>query len=164
MINKISVSMPNMAKFSSTSFGLAKLNDIGRESADSFEMQRNTFLDSKLFKKSSFFAFSPAIVSKLKEGENFADLCRDYGCSRNAKTNAQFIKTQIIDKNAYGYFCKHVPEEEMTDAILSLYEHNYDNPDLSAKDTKRLLDLAKYAMETSEYVQNVGLLQAGTTR
>lgn len=164
MINKVLLSSNYYSNKVAPSFGFAKLNEIGRESADSFELQQNTFLDSSMFKKESFFALGPAILIKLKSGQNFNDICRDYGCSKNAKTNAQFIKTQIINKSANCKFPKYVDEETLADSLLSLYEHNYDNPDLSAKDTRRLLDMCKGSMETSEYVQNVGLLQAGTKK
>lgn len=164
MINKVSVFSNISYKQSSPSFGFAKLNELGRESADSFEMQENTFLDPSMFKKASFFASGPAILGKLKNGENFTDICRDYGCSKNAKTNAEFIKTQIINRGANYYFHKYVEEEELSDALLSLYEYNYDNPELSTKDTRKLLELSRYSMESSEYIQNVGLLQVGTKK
>lgn len=162
MINKVNFVSSFSYEQVAPSFGFARLNAVGRESADSFEMQENSFLDASMFKKESFFAAGPAILDKLKEGENFTDICRDYGCSRNAKTNAQFIRTQIINRGANYYFHKYVEDEELSDAFLSLYEHNYDNPELSIKETKKLLELAKFGMDTSEYIQNVGLLQAGT--
>ena len=162
MINKVLLSSYSYKNQSIQSFGLARLNDIGRQSADTFEMQQNTFLDSAMFKKESFLSGGPAILSKLKEGESFSELCKDYGCSKNAKSNAQFIKTQIINNSANRHFHKYLDEETITKGLLSLYEHNYDNPELSLKDTKKLLDLASSAMSMPEYVQNVGLLEVGT--
>lgn len=162
MINKILLSSNFSSNKVSQSFGLARLNEIGRQSADSFEMHQNTFLDSNMFKKESFLFGRPAIIAKLKAGDSFSDICKDYGCSRNAKSNAQFIKAQIINNSANNQFHKYIDEETISAGILSLYEHNYDNPELSLKDTKKLLDLASASMSTPEYVQNVGLLDAGT--
>lgn len=157
------VSTPMVSKnLSNPSFGLAKLNTLGRTTADSFGYQNNQFLNSDMFKKQGIFQKSQ-LTQALAEDADFVQLCTTYGCSNNAKTNAEFIQNQILSSKSDSAM-KKVDSEELNEGLLKLYWHNYDNPQLSLKSTKELLEKAKSAIAPEEYVKNVGLLQAGSKK
>lgn len=142
------------------SFGLAKLNDLGKETADTFQFKRNNFLNSDMYKKQGFFDKS-LLAKKLDKGEDFSRLCKMYGCTKNAKDNADFIKNQILTSKSSSAL-KQIDEENLAEGLKALYYGNFDNPELSVSQTKKLLEMTVDYMEPSEYVKNVGILEAGT--
>lgn len=166
MINAISFTAnkeTNMkAAKTSPSFGLAKLNETGIATADTFGFQRNEFLNNRLFEKQGIFK-KPAISDELAAGKTFTDICTDYGCSTMAGANAAFIKTQILPKKGASAI-KNVESQDAAKGLQKLYEHNYDNPELSIKDTRELLERVKEFMAPGAYIQNIGLLDAGTEK
>ncbi len=159
------VSMPitskNVSLHSAPSFGFAKLNEVGRASADSFEYRKNDFLNGELFKKQGFFKQSALRKALLDGDSGFSQLCTDYGCTNNPKANADFIVNQILSSKS-STALRNIDENEKTSGLLKLYTYNYDNPQLSLADTKKLLELAKDSMAAEDYIKNVGILQAGT--
>lgn len=158
------VSMPSVSpKVSSVpSFGLAKLNDLGRKTADSFGYQNNEFLNADMFRKQGFFQKSQ-LTRELAAGSDFVDICRQYGCTNNAKTNAEFIENQVLTSKSDAAL-KRIDSDKQHEGLFKLYLHNYDNPELSLRATKGLLDKIKASMAPEEYVKNVGILEAGTKK
>jgi len=160
MINKIMASsvMPQKAVSNNTpSFGMARLNQKGKDICDELEISRNYFLNPNMYKSAGLFQ-KPAIIKEL--GKMPLDsICEKYGCSNNAESNAKFIKTQILKTNL-----KKLPVEnsEISDSLVKLYEHNFDNPELSKKDTEKLLSMVEDNMSLTEYTQHVGLMDIGT--
>lgn len=144
------------------SFGLAKLNETGARTADTFGFQRNEFLNDRLFEKQGLFK-KAAISSELSAGKNFVDICNEYGCSPMAGANAAFIQNQILSKKGNSA-TKGIDQAVITQGLMKLYENNYDNPELSLKDTKALLEKVKESMAPGAYIQNIGLLEAGTDK
>lgn len=166
MISKLSISSPsislNSQKLSAPSFGFAKLNDIGRATADSFGYQHNEFLDVALFRKQGIFKKS-ALSSKLSDGEKFSDICKTYGCTNNSKTNAEFINSQILSSKSSSAL-KKLNSDELKTGLSLLYMSNYDNPELSLNETKALLQMLRESLEPGEYIKHIGLLEAGTIK
>ena len=176
MINKISpIRVSNLGcKIYTPAFGQAKFTEQSRKSADSFEMSSNDFIDPSVYKKG--FLGRLALSKKLDAGVSFQDLCFDYGCTSNPKSNAQFIKNHILGWNTPEYFAaRHeVGLREFAESLIMLYNLNYDNPELSVKETKKLLLAAKAASDDSLYVRNritdeiyiknLGLLDSSTQR
>ena len=176
MINKVSVSQftkLNAVKLT-PSFGQAKFNESARNLADSFEKSDNSYLDPAVYKKS--FLGRLALSKKLDAGEGFQELCFDYGCTLNPKANAKFIRNHIFGWNTRDYFfARHeVGSREYAESLIMLYNLNYDNPELSVKETKKLLAAAKDAsddclylrnrMTDEDYLKNLGLLDACNQR
>ncbi len=162
MITKISIPMVSKNVLSTPSFGFARLNELGRTTADSFGYQENQFLDADMFKKQGFFRRSK-LSQELGSGTDFVDICRNYGCTSNAKTNAEFIENQILSSKSEGAI-KRLEPDSQREGFLSLYMHNYDNPELSLRSTKMLLEKIKEAMSPEEYIKHTGILEAGTKK
>ena len=165
MITKISP-ITNFSKSisikSTPSFGLARLNQLGRESADSFGYQHNNFLESDMFKKQGLFK-KTALSTMIADGEDFAGICREYGCSKNANTNAQFIINQILNPKSKSAL-KSLDQDEYADGLITLYKNNYDNPELSQIQTRELLLCIKPFIESQEFVKHAGILAEGTKK
>ncbi len=166
MISKLSFSNPAVSqkvlKAATPSFGFAKLNDIGRTTADSFGYQHNEFLDASMFRKQGIFKKS-VLSTRLTEGESFSDICETYGCTNNAKTNAEFINNQILSSKSSSAL-RRLNDDELRAGLSLLYKCNYDNPELSLRETKALLEMLREFLEPEEYIKQVGLLEAGTQR
>ncbi len=165
-ISKISSTYaPKVQKSQNTTpaFGFAKLNERGVHTADSFGWTRNEFMNARLFEKQGFFS-KPAILGEISGSKPFPQICIEYGCTNNAKSNADFIKSQILPKKAQRAIISTVEQPLISEGLSRLYECNYDNPELSLQDTKALLELIKDDMEDTEYVKNIGLFEVGAER
>ncbi len=147
---------------STVNFGFAKLNETGRKAADSFGLGSNEFLDSSLYKKQGPFRKS-ALSKELSAGKTFPQICEEYGCTSIGKANAEFISSQILSGKS-NKAMHSVPKKDLKSGFLKLYGSNYDNPDLSSKDTLRLLKIIKNYVAPEEYIKNIGLLQEGTDK
>ncbi len=165
MITKVSLPIvPKTAPAKSMpSFGFAKLNNLGRQSADSFGYQHNKFLNSEMFKRTGFFQRKTFLASQLDKGADFVSICTDYGCSENSKANAEFIVNQILSEKSASSMAK-LEEEVRAEGLIKLYNSNYDNPDLDLKHTKALLSMISELIDPNDYVKNVGLLEAGADK
>lgn len=167
MITNISPSVQNVKSINNTtkstpSFGFARLNSLGRESADTFGYQNNSFLNSDMFRKQGLFRRS-TLSTMLSKGENFKDLCSAYGCSKNAKTNAEFITTQILSGKSREAIQK-LPKEDVEEGLTNLYFSNYDNPELNLKQTKDLLNFVKEYITPEDFIKHAGILAEGAER
>ena len=138
----------------SPSFGFARLNNKGRETAQVFGLPSNNFLNDDLFQRQGLFKKS-ALESALESGKKFTQICDEYGCGQLGGANASFIEAQILSR---------IPADELQKGFLALYTANYDNPQLSKKTTRELLEKIKDYMAPEEYVKNVGLLDCGTEK
>lgn len=159
----VTFSAPNTVKTTAPAFGLAKLNERGVQTADSFGWTRNEFMNARLFERQGFFS-KPAILSELSNPERFPQVCIEYGCTNNAKSNADFITTQILPKKAQKAIKGKVEPTFISEGLTRLYECNFDNPELSLADTKALLDLIKDDMPDTEYVKNIGFFEVGADK
>ncbi len=147
---------------STPAFGFAKLNETGRATADTFGYENHEFLNENLFKRQGFFAKS-ALAFELSNGADFMTLCKDYGCTKNGKSNAEFIRTQILFKKS-NFAIARVDEDERTNALKTLLFANYDNPELTKKETDDLLEIVKESIDNTEYVKMAGLIKVGADK
>ena len=162
MISKIMASTPLKSVNSTPAFGLAKLNERGKVTADSFGYQRNQFLNDRLFEKQGLFK-KAAISQELAAGKTFMDICTEYGCSPMAGANASFIETQILTRKGESAI-KGIDPAAVQEGLMKLYDHNYDNPELSLNSTKALLDKIKDSLDPTIYVQNIGMFEVGADK
>ena len=146
----------------SPSFGFARLNNKGRETAQVFGLPSNNFLNDDLFQRQGLFKKS-ALESALESGKKFTQICDEYGCGQLGGANASFIEAQILSRKGANAL-KRIPADELQKGFLALYTANYDNPQLSKKTTRELLEKIKDYMAPEEYVKNVGLLDCGTEK
>lgn len=170
-INNVTLPTKQISKQNFPSFGFAKLSEVGRKSSDSFGYQQNEFIDSCMFDKQKGLKMT-ALSKKISDGgvgptgEKFTEICTTYGCTNNAKSNADFIKNQILSKKAQKDLSRLIkihtlPEAAYGKGLEKLYIHNYDNPDLSYKETKALLEMQKDTMDSADYVKHIGILETG---
>ena len=145
---------------STPAFGFAKLNDTGRQIADSFGYPQHSYLKEDLFKRQGFFERNSALTTALNNGADFQTLCTDYGCSKNGKANAEFIRTQILSPKSASAL-KGLSEDSRSAGLKSLFENNYDNPELTKKETDALLGLISERIEPTQYAQYAGLIKVG---
>ena len=166
MITKISlspISVKHLAASSTPAFGFAKLNETGRRTSDEFGYQNNSFLNENMFKRQSFFQGKTALTTELNNGADFVTLCTDYGCSKNGKANAEFIRTQILSSRS-AVSINALSEDTRNQGLRTLFENNYDNPELTKKETDALLELVKPSIGETEYVKYAGLIKVGADR
>ena len=157
------ISVKNLSVKSTPAFGFAKLNDTGRQIADSFGFTQHPFLNEKLFKRQGFFERKSALTTELNNGADFQTLCTDYGCSKNGKANAEFIRTQILSPKSASAL-KGLSEDSRSAGLKLLFENNYDNPELTKKETDALLELISNSIETTVYAQYAGLIKVGADK
>ena len=138
-------------------FGLARLSPEGANAARAFGYPSNDFLNGDLFCKQKGLAKKTPLAQAIASGVTLQQLAQDYGCSDNPTANADFIENCILSKKGQKAL-KNVPLEEKAAAMMMLWDKNYDNPELSVKSTKALLELIKDCVEPHIYVQNKGLL------
>lgn len=165
MIMKVScspMSVKGISVNSTPAFGFAKLNETGRATADSFGYQNNDFLNENLFKRQRFFEKS-ALTTELNNGADFATICHDYGCTKNGKANAEFIRTQILSNKSNAALTS-LSEDARNSGFKTLFEFNYDNPELTKRETDALLELIKPSIDGTEYVKYAGLIKVGADR
>ena len=135
---------------------------MGRTTADSFGYQNNHFLNADMFRKQGFFQKSQ-LSRELAAGTDFVDICTQYGCTNNSKTNAEFIENQVLSSKSDSALKKMDPDKQH-DGLLKLYLYNYDNPELSLRATKGLLEKIKGSISHEEYIKHVGIVEAGTKK
>ena len=155
MITKISNSY-------TTSFGLARLTQQGKNAAKIFGYKENSFVNDDMFHKQGIFEKS-ALSVELSKGKSFENICKEYATSNLGAINASFIKNQILSKKAKRVL-KSVPKSSLEAGFKILYDNNYDNPQLSVKDTKKLIEKYKPFISNGDYMKNIGLLEAGTVK
>ncbi len=135
------------------SFGMARLQESARETAQNdFGFERNQFINGNMFKKPG------AIGQAIHESSDFCGICHVFGESKNGKANAEFIKKQILSRQGEKAISRAVEDRDYEAAIVSLVQHNYDNPNLSKKDTVALLEKARSLFADAEYRKYQGLL------
>ena len=156
-------SVKTIAPTSTPAFCQARLNDTGRATADSFGYQNNQFLNENLFKPQSFWERKSALTLALNNGADFGTLCEDYGCSKNGKANAEFIRTQILSKKS-STALQSLSEDVRSAGLKKLFENNYDNPELTKKETDALLEVIKPTIDVADYVKYAGLIKVGADR
>lgn len=142
------------------SFGLARLSQQGLEAASAFGYPSNgdTFLRADLFDKQKGRVKNTPISQVLGKGITLEQIAQDYGCSDNPVANADFIKNCILSKKGQKAI-KNINPADRSLALACLWDKNYDNPELSAKDTRALLELLKEDIEPHIYIQNRGMLE-----
>ncbi len=145
-------------------FKMAKLSPLAQDAVNLSGIVRNSFLNPAMFEKQGHFK-KAEILKELGPGkQSFEEICSNYGCSNNPKTNADFIRNQILPKKTNETIQKLLntagKTEDFGNGIQRLYEANYDNPDLSLNDTMSLLNLVKDKMDANFYTQNLGILES----
>ena len=143
------------------SFGFARLDEKGRAGADMLNYRNNTLThrDTRPYDKPSFLHSykKMPLASLMAAGHTFEEICQKYGSSDNAELNADFIKNSILSKKG-SKFIKTINDQDRRAGLLELWDRNFDNPELSKKDTKALLELIKDDIDPVIYIQNQGIL------
>ena len=89
----------SMASFK-PSFGLAKLSPQGAGAAQAFGYPANNFLNGDLFCKQKGRVKNTPIAKAVASGVTLEQIAKDYGCTKNPLSNADFIRNCILSKNA----------------------------------------------------------------
>ena len=134
------------------SFGMAKLSPQGATAAQAYGYPSNvdSFLNGDMFCKQKGSTKKTPIGKAADSGVKFEQIATDYGCSDNPTANANFIKHCILSKKGQKA-TKNLPQTDRDAAYAKLLDKNYDNPNLSAKDTLALLKLCEAQMSPADY-------------
>lgn len=138
-------------------FGLAKLSEEGKAAANDFGYQQNEFLNPSLFTRVKGRASKSPLAGELAQ-RSFSEIATDYGSADNSVANAQFIKTQVLSKKGSKVLRKTPNQDQVTEGLKILWDANFDNPSLNAKDTKKLLERIKTTMAPADYIRCMGIL------
>ena len=114
----------------------------------------------------SFFSEDKMISVRNPNIENMSqgDLDSLYSIIKQ-KPNSTYlvfiVKAQNINvkkSSKWAKFIKTINDQDRRAGLLELWDRNFDNPELSKKDTKALLELIKDDIDPVIYIQNQGIL------
>lgn len=151
-----------MAKFSKKGYDLAsKHSDIYEALSAPNKFQNPDFFKAKpLFFKAPFTKY---YISKINGGKSavneVADTIIKCGATDNSHTNASFIK-QLTATEKYIRSSSDDTKSVIGNAANEVFKKNWDNPELSKKETLRLLEIAKYGMDDRAYISLNGAIHA----
>ena len=152
-----------MAKFTDKGYHLASLHsDIyDALSAPNENLPIDFFKPKKLFRKSPFtkYYIEKTASNDQNSINEVAQMIVNCGTGVNAVTNACFI-SQLLDTEKFIHSANSETKNIIGPAINEVLKKNWDNPELSKKDTFRLLELAQYGMDERAYVSLNGVIQA----
>lgn len=155
-----------MAQFSKKGYALAsKHADIYEALSNPNKFQNPEFFKAKpLFFKSPFTKYFLAKTRDGKTGvDEVADTIIKCGATDNSHTNACFIK-QLVSTEKYIHSASDDTKSVIGIAANEVFKKNWDNPELSKKDTLRLLEIAKYGMEDRAYISLNGAIHASDVK
>lgn len=153
-----------MAKFSKEGMRLAQQAGAGEYTEfNNEEYYKRTGLTKPPFAK--YIAKElPAKKQASQEAiENVEDVMVKHGAGNNARTNARFAK-QYMHPSTQRYVTQlYKRQPDVHDEILKtarvIFDSNWNNPELSKGETKRLLDAVKSTMSDAEYVKWSGIIE-----
>ena len=159
------------------SFGMAKFTDKGYQLAklhsdiyDSLK-EPNTTLNPEFFKKPSLLGKAPftkyfiakTSVNNRQSTMEVAQTIIDCAATNNQFANSCFIQ-QLLATEKQIHSSSDETKQIIGKAINDVFKKNWDNPELSQKDTFRLLELAKYGMNDKAYISHNGVLVASESK
>lgn len=164
----------NIPNKNNTSFGMAKFSERGltlaQSCSDIYEClgTPNQYQDPLFFKKKGIFSQAPftTYIKKTLSPRNVSDEARaqvtqtilDCGTTQNSHTNAAFIKQFIASKKQIDKLDTQ-SKIAIAEAAEDLFKSNWNNPELSKAETNTLLEMAKDALDDSEYAVLVGVIE-----
>lgn len=168
----LSISPVTTNKAASTSFGLAKFSDKGRALAASCcdvytpLSTANNYEYSEFSKKKGFgpAPFTKFVKETIKAGSGEEQIrkittaIKKCGTTDNAVTNANFIK-QLVSAKPVIDKLPDAAKAQIAETTVVVFDKNYDNPELSKKDTVQLLEISKPAVDDKQYIMLSGVLQ-----
>ncbi len=159
------------------SFGMAKFSDKGlrfaRSCSDVFERfgdEQKTYLNPEFIRKlrpleeAPFERYIKMMIPISSEEANpndtreVAQIIISHGTTDNQTTNANFVK-QLLRGRGFIDVANDRTRKELSSAVLKVFEKNWDNPQLSKKQTLALLETAKYAMDDKQYAVALAVIQ-----
>ncbi len=165
----------SVSPISNVSFGMAKFSREGKRLAEAAgagdfnEYNNDKFYSKHTVIKPEFLKFAESKVPVKKKGikkeqvQTVADSMVQHGTSGIDYVDALFIKNQALNRQTQVYLSKLAarnPEaySSFVDAEKELFEANWNNPKLSKKDTKRLLQAIRPKMSDADYVRWSGII------
>ena len=157
------------------SFGMAEFSPQGKKYADEVKAGTwNTYNDECFYKKTSIFGkpeFTKYLECKVPlkseiTPDGLQDACTTieiHGTGTNAGTNARFTKQLIHPKTQ-----KHIEKlsalkpaacDEIVSAERKVFDANWDNPELTKGETRKLLDAVQSTMAPEEYIKLTGVIE-----
>lgn len=146
-----------MARFTEKGYQLASLHaDIYKELG-----QPNNFQNPEFFKKVPFLQKAPFtkyfLANSKRAPQDVAETIVKCGATDNIASNAMFIN-QLLATEKYIHSSDENGKKIISDAVNEVFKKNWDNPEVSQKDTFRLLELAKYSIDEKAYVSICGVI------
>lgn len=170
----------NLSSLNNVSFGMAKVSKKGAENAKNvLDIKTNYYNDSKLYENPSFSITTPALLSYInKTGDAGREKAQKtilrHGNSNCADKNAAFITGQLLKPKTQDYIKSLARQgsspadrkyyNELIDTEEAILFRNWDNPKLSLKDTRKLLDAVAPKYSAKEYAMWQGILDQASVK
>jgi len=150
------------------SFGMAKFTNRGLELAKSCSDIYQKLDTPNVFKNGDFFKsyiFTSPFEKFVKRNnktsagiKEIADTIEICGATQNSHTNAKFIKQLLSSKKTISKI-NDDDQRIIAGAIKEVFNNNWDNPEISKKNTYKLLDMCQKAIQDKEYTTLSGVIQ-----
>lgn len=159
-------------KSAAPSFGMAKFSEKGRALATSCGdvysplASANNYENSDFCKKKGFGTapFTKFVKETLKAGSGAEQIGKittaieKCGTTDNGITNANFAKQLVATKHVFEKLPEE-PKKTVATSTLKVFDKNFDNPELSKKETLQLLEMSKPALDDKQYIMLTGVLE-----
>jgi len=164
----------SVSPLNNVSFGMAKFSKEGMRLAQEAGAGEYTEFNNEDFYKRVGLSRPPFAryiadeipakkVASQEAVERVEDVMVKHGAGNNAKTNARFAKQFMhpSTKRHVNQLYKRQPEvhDEIMKTARVIFDSNWNNPELSKGETKRLLDAVKSTMSDAEYVKWSGIIE-----
>lgn len=165
----------NISPINATSFGMARFTEEGMRLAHEAGAKNETQFNNGKFYNDKYW-FEPPFSKYLKKTipdnakkkvdastiDEVKNSIVEHGTGVNAQTNAIFIKQLMHPKTQ-----KHIKnletsqpdaQKEIISAEKTVFDANWNNPEISKGKTKELLNIVKSKMSDAEYVKWSGII------
>lgn len=169
----LSIAPINQPVKNNVAFGMAKFSEKGYEMAgqhaDIYESlaKPNNFQNPDFFKPKFLFFKTPFtkyyIQNAASKPDEVANTIIQCGTCDNSNTNAKFIK-QLISTEKYIHSSSDDTKLKIGTAANEVFKKNWDNPEISKKETLQLLEIAKYGMDDRTYISLNGAIHASDAK
>lgn len=165
----------NNIKAYNTSFGMAKFSKTGRLLAESCgdtytplktpnKYQNPAFYKKKpLIGHTPFYKYMQDKLSVKKENfdKSISEISRtivDCGTSDNSHTNALFIRQLLTTCKLIDGIETEKHHNAISNAILKVFDKNYDNPELTKEETQSLFEMGNDDISDEDFAMITGVI------
>lgn len=172
----------NITPINGVSFGMARFTKEGmslaKKSGENEAASPNNYNNEKYYKrpifgKPAFYTYlSDTLPADVTADDATIQKVKDkiiaHGTTPIGTKNAEFITRQLMHSSTQGHIEKLKKQQKHTyngiiEAERTLFDANWNNPELSKQDTKKLLDKVKSTMSEPAYLKWSGMIENSDT-